>query len=75
MDDRWVEEWSYVEDFRVPHWKENWVLVVDTEFKCSKCNAKFSTNSSFKFHQATSHTPTGQNYLVLVKDFFSIQNK
>ena len=55
----WVELWTYVEDFGIPpHWKEEWKLVEDDYFVCSKCDATFITNTSLKFHLGTSHLPT-----------------
>ena len=68
----WIESLSYVNDFGVPRWREEWELILDVEYKCSKCSAKFSTNSSFNFHWQTSHVPTGHDFLAMVKEYFSL---
>ena len=75
MMEHWIEALSYVKDFGVPRWKEEWELIIDFEYKCSKCNAKFSTNAAFKFHWTTSHVPTGHDFLTLVTDFVSLPNQ
>ena len=69
---RWIEVRSFVEDFGVPHWKEEWELVKDDKFMCSKCEFIFTTSASLKFHWRTSHVPTGRDHLALVKQYFSI---
>ena len=67
----WIEALSYVNDFGVSRWKEEWELVVDVvEYKCSKCSAKFTTMSSFKFHWTTGHVPTGYDFFTKVKEYF-----
>jgi len=72
MMEHWIETLSYVNDFELPRWKEVWELVIDVEYECTKCEAKFTSNSAFKFHWTTSHVPTGHDFLALVKDYFSL---
>ena len=59
---RYMEVWSYVDDFNVLHWKEEWEPVDDVKFICLNCEAKFRTNASFKFHCGMTHGPTGLDF-------------
>ena len=69
---RYIEIWSYVNDFDTLHWKEEWEPVDDVEFVCLNCGVKFITNESFKFHWRMTHAPTGLDFLHFAKEWFSI---
>ena len=69
---RWIEVWTFVEEFGVPHWKEEWELVEEDQFMCSECNVTFTTSASLQFHRRTTHVPTGRDFLALVRAYFSI---
>ena len=70
--EHWIEALSNVKDFGVPRWKEEWELVADVEYRCSKCDTKFTINYAFKFHWQTTQVPTEYDFLAMVKEYFSL---
>ena len=63
---RWVEVWTYVEDFGVPRWIEEWEL--EEEEQGTKMEPSLAAR---RFASAT-RIPTGRDFLAFVADYFSL---
>ena len=65
---RWKEIWTYVTDFGVPRWVEEWELVEDQEaevhLECSLATQRFAS---------VLRLPTGKRFLTLVENYFSLR--
>ena len=72
---RWMEVWSYVNDFGVKHWIEEWecVTVVDTREEENYAEPAKSLAAE-RFAYAV-RIPTGMDFLDLVKNYFSVSPK
>ena len=74
---RWVEIWTYVEDFGIPRWIEEWELEEEEEDEEEGPRQKqqeMKTEPSLaarRFASAT-HMPTGRDFLAFVADYFSL---
>ena len=74
---RWMEVWSYIYDFGVPHWIEEWELVsiIDDRKEEEEKYAKLSKSLASQRLSHTVRVPTGVAFLAVVEDFFSIPSK
>ena len=69
----------YTNEHGIYRYRETWEMTDQEEtkvdenvFACTKCNCKFKTMSSLKYHYSSSHTPTGREFLNAVESFFSL---
>ena len=73
----WKESWSYEYLGGDIMYHERWEYVKSGDGKsllanCHRCNAGIASRSCMKFHNGTTHVPTGRAFLAFVDDFFSI---
>ena len=71
-----MEVWSYVYDFGVPHWIEEWELVSIIENRKEEENdTKLPRSLAAERFSHAVRVPTGVAFLAVVEDFFSIPSK
>ena len=68
---RWIEIWSYREDFDVPRWAEEWEVHEEGPRMHQQDLERGATLAATRFARAT-RMPTGRDFLAFVADYFSL---
>ena len=70
---RWVEVWTYVEDFGVPRWIEEWELEEEEEEpRQQQKEMKMESSLAARRFASATRMPTGREFLAFVADYFSL---
>ena len=69
---RWVEVWTYVEDFGVPRWVEEWELEEEEESRQQQQEMKIEPSLAARRFASATRMPTGRDFLAFVADYFSL---
>ena len=67
---RWIEVWSYVEDFGVPRWVEDWEI--EEEPREQQQDLEMGATLAARRFASALRMPTGRDFLAFVADYFSL---
>ena len=68
----WIEVWTYVEDFGVPRWIEEWELEEEEEPRQQYQEMKMEPSLAARRFASATRIPTGRDFLAFVAEYFSL---